>query len=48
MNSNEIEEPVTDIIDAVADIFGGVDEPILEELRSIAFDFVSDFDSGYY
>jgi hypothetical protein len=49
-NDIELEETVTDIVDSVVDIFDGVDEPILQELRSIASDFVSDFgfDRDYY
>jgi hypothetical protein len=43
-NENEIEKTVGDIVDNVVDIFGNIDEPILEELRSIASDFISDFD----
>ncbi len=52
MNFNEIEleETVGDIVDNVADIFGTVDDSLVEELRDIALDFVSDFgfDRDYY
>ncbi len=47
-NDIELEETIGDIIDNVADIFGTVDDSLVEKLRDIALEFASDFDRGYY
>lgn len=46
-NENELEDTDADIVDSILDIF---DDPLVNELRNITSDFVSDFgfDPDYY